>query len=272
MDGHWTTFSPAELPTTIVGRELRFFASVGSTNDLLKEAARSGAIEGLVYVADEQVAGRGRRGRSWAAPSGTSLLSSVLLRPGWLPAADAFLLTMLAAVAAAEAIEQCSGLTVGLKWPNDLQIGPRKLGGILVETELSDIELNWVVIGCGINVNWDPRSIPELSATATSLSAELGRPLDRRALLQALLCRLDARLLELRRGARTALWQDWRARLVTLGQPVRVETPQGALDGEAIDVTLDGGLVLRDRDGQQHTITAGDVSIRPRRSEDAGLR
>lgn len=259
----WTSFSPTELPTAIIGHEVRFFASVGSTNDLLKDAARAGTSEGLVFVADEQVAGRGRRGRSWTAPSGTSLLSSTLLRPFWLPAADAFLITILAAVAAAEAIELSTGLTVGLKWPNDLQIGARKLGGILVETELSETALRWAVIGCGINVNWNPRAMPELADIATSLSAELGQPLDRRALLHALLSRLDARYLDLRRGARSALHQDWRARLTTLGQPVRAETPQGTLLGVAVDVTLDGGLVLHDHSGARHIISAGDVTIRP---------
>jgi BirA family biotin operon repressor/biotin-[acetyl-CoA-carboxylase] ligase len=263
-DAAWTRFSPAELATAIVGREVRFFASVGSTNDLLKDAARAGAAEGLVFVADEQIAGRGRRGRSWTAPPGSSLLSSILLRPTWLPAADAFLITMLIAVAAAEAIERCTELRVGLKWPNDLQIGPRKLGGILVESELSDAAVNWIVIGCGINVNWEPRTIPELADRASSLSAELGRPIDRRELLRALLSRLDARYLDLRRGARSALLHDWRERLITLGQPVSAETPQGQLLGVAIDVTPEGALVLRDQHGQQHLISAGDVTIRPR--------
>lgn len=262
-DRAWTVFSPQELPTTIVGRDVRFFTSVGSTNDLLKEAARDGEVEGLVFVADEQVAGRGRRGRGWTAPSGTSLLSSILLRPAWLAPADAFLMTMLAAVAAAEAIERSTGLMVDLKWPNDLQIGGRKLGGILVETELSDSAVHWVVIGCGINVNWDPRALPELAGSATSLRAELGQPLDRRALLGALLTCLDTRYLELRRGARSALHRDWRDRLVTLGQPVRAETPQGVLLGSATDVTPDGALVILDQHGQQHVISAGDVSIRP---------
>lgn len=259
----WTVFSPDELGTAVVGRSVRFFESVGSTNDLLKDAARAGAEEGLVFVADEQVAGRGRRGRAWTAPPASSLLSSALLRPTWLVATDAFLITMLAAVAAAEAIESCTGLRVGLKWPNDLHIGARKVGGILIETELSNASVSWIVIGCGINVNWDPRSNPELADRATSLSDELGRPAERRALLRALLSRLDARYLDLRRGARSALHQDWRDRLITLGQPVSAETPQGELLGVAIDVTPDGALVLRDQHGQHHLIAAGDVTIRP---------
>jgi BirA family biotin operon repressor/biotin-[acetyl-CoA-carboxylase] ligase len=259
----WTVFSAAELRTQTVGREIQFFSSVGSTNDLLKAAARNGAAEGLIFVTDEQVAGRGRRGRSWTAPAGTSLLVSILLQPTWLPAADAFLLTMLAAVAAAEAIEAVTALSVDLKWPNDLQIGGRKLGGILVETEMSHTQLRWTVIGCGINVNWNPRVIPELAATATSLSAELGQPIARRVLLQGLLSRLDARYALLRQGQRSALFGEWRSRLHTLGQAVRAETPHGPLLGIAEDVTLDGALILRDDHDQQHIVTAGDVTIRP---------
>lgn len=265
----WTGFSSSELSTRIAGNEIRFFSSVGSTNDLLKEQARLGAHEGLVFVADEQVAGRGRRGRSWTAPSGSSLLVSMLLHPGWLPANDAFLITMLVAVAAAEAIESVTALTVDLKWPNDLQINGRKLGGILVETEMSEAQLRWVVIGCGINVNWSPRSIPELAESATSLSHELGRPLGRGELLQALLMRLDDRYESLRQGARSALFDAWRSRLCTLGQSVRAETPNGPIFGVAHDVTLDGALILHDHQGQQHIVTAGEVSIRP---EEPGIK
>lgn len=260
-DHHWTTFDPSDLRTAIVGRKIGFFRSVGSTNDLLKAEARSGALEGLVFVTDEQVAGRGRRGRTWTAPAGSSLLVSILLRPHWLPASDGFLLTMLAAVAAAEALETTE-VRIDLKWPNDLEIGGRKLGGILVETELSDQSVNWAVIGCGININWDPRIIPELADRATSLGAELQRDLDRRPLLAALLRRLDARYAELRRGARSALFEAWRNRLTMLGQAIRVETPQGTLHGSAVDVTRDGALVVRGDDGEQRIITAGDVSVR----------
>lgn len=257
----WAIFAPDELATNMVGQAVRFFPSVGSTNDLLKDQARAGAAEGLVFVADEQVAGRGRRGRSWTAPAGTSLLVSMLLRPTWLPPQDAFLLTMLAAVAAAEALET-TGPRIDLKWPNDLQIGGRKLGGILVETEISEDRLAWAVIGCGINVNWRPAVIPEIAGTATSLSEQLGYQISRRQLLHALLTTLDIRYADLRRGAKSALVGAWRQRLTTLGQQVRAETPRGILHGLAQDVTADGGLVICDNMGRRHIVTAGDVTVR----------
>jgi BirA family transcriptional regulator, biotin operon repressor / biotin---[acetyl-CoA-carboxylase] ligase len=256
----WTAGLVTELQTTI-GREVRFFPSAGSTNDLLKAAARDGAAEGLVFVTDEQTAGRGRRGRSWSAPAGSSLLVSILLRPAWLPASDAFLLTVLAAVAAAEALAT-TGVAIDLKWPNDLHINGRKLGGILVEAELRESAIDWCVIGCGINVNWDPRSVPELAATATSLSRESGREHDRRALLAQLLRRVDSWYRQLRRGARSALHESWRGRLTMLGQPVRVDSPTGIIFGIAADVTHDGALIVRESSGVTHTIMAGDVSLR----------
>jgi len=259
---NWTASLETELHTAVVGREVRFFPSVGSTNNLLKDEARTGAAEGLVFVADEQVTGRGRRGRSWTAPTGSSVLASILLRPTWLPAPDAFLLTILAAVAAAEAVEAVSGLTVDLKWPNDLHIGGRKLSGVLLETELDADTLHWAVIGCGINCNWNPHTVPELAAIATSVQAELGYTIDRRVLLQALLQRLDVRYSALRRGARAALFDAWRARLRMLGQPVTADTPHGTLVGVADDVTPDGALVIHTEDGQRHIVTAGDVSVR----------
>jgi len=259
---NWTTPLETELHTNIIGREVHFFPSVGSTNDLLKNEARAGAPEGLVFVADEQVTGRGRRGRSWAAPAGSSVLASILLRPTWLPPSDAFLMTILAAAAAAEAVEAVSGLTVDLKWPNDLQIDGRKLSGVLGETELDADTLHWAVIGCGINVNWNPRAVPELAPIATSVQAELGHSIERIDLLRTLLQQLDARYNALRLGARSALFDAWRVRLRMLGQVVTADTPHGLLVGVADDVTPDGALVIRDERGARHIVTAGDVSVR----------
>jgi BirA family biotin operon repressor/biotin-[acetyl-CoA-carboxylase] ligase len=259
---NWTASLESNIHTAVIGREICFFPSVGSTNDLLKDEARAGAAEGLVFVTDEQVTGRGRRGRGWTAPARTSLLVSMLLRPAWLPAHDTFLLTMLAAVSAAEAVEAVSRLTVDLKWPNDLHIGGRKLGGLLVETELDDTAIHWAVIGCGINVNWNPQVVRELAPIATSLSAEIGHEINRSEVLRALLERLDARYTALRSGARSALFEAWRGRLRMLGQPVQADTPQGMLLGIAADVTPDGALVIHGTNNQRHTVTAGDVSVR----------
>lgn len=254
----------ANLQTEVIGHSIRHIHRTGSTNDDLKVQASAGAAEGLVLSTDEQLAGRGRRGRRWEAPPGTSLLVSVLLRPWWLPPEDSFYLTMLVAVACAEALEEELGICIELKWPNDLQIAGRKLGGILIENEISEGALRWAVAGMGLNVNWDPTSLPELTATATSLARATGRPVARAALLQRLLHRLDTRYLRLRAGARTELLTAWRRRLATLGNPVRVEQRGVIIEGLAEDVTATGALIVRDETGVRHQFSSGEVTVRLR--------
>jgi BirA family biotin operon repressor/biotin-[acetyl-CoA-carboxylase] ligase len=261
-----------DLSTDIVGRAIEHYPQVASTNDIARERARAGHPEGLVVLADEQVAGRGRMGRGWAAPPGSSLLVSLLLRPAWLPPADAFALTMLSGVALCEAVEATVPTQAALKWPNDLllparaQAGPalRKAAGILSELELAGDEIAWAVLGMGVNVNWAPQGVVDgrdLAEVATSVSAAAGGPLERLALLRALLVRLDAGYAELRRGRREELFQRWRARLAMLGQPAVVRLPGGELHGVAVDVEPSGALLLRDVAGGVHTVLAGDVGF-----------
>lgn len=259
-----------EMP--VIGRRIERHGQVGSTNDLARARARADEPEGLVIIAEEQVIGRGRLGRGWAAPPGSSLLSSTLLRPTWLPPDAAFTLTMLAGVALCEATEQAAPpLRAALKWPNDLLLPAspmpaaplRKAAGILSELVLVDGQITYVILGIGVNVTWSPTGIVDcrdLALSATSVSAAAGRLIERDALLAALLARLDTRYHELRLGRRAALFDAWRARLTTLGQHVTVATSGGPINGLAEDVTPDGALRLRGHDGIITTITAGDVS------------
>jgi BirA family biotin operon repressor/biotin-[acetyl-CoA-carboxylase] ligase len=261
----------SQLETAIIGRTLQQYEQVGSTSDLVREQAHGGAAEGLVILAEEQTVGRGRLGRAWAAPSGTSILMSLLLRPSWLAPESAFLLTMMAAVALCEAVEDVAPhVRAGLKWPNDLMLplssdtdGPlRKSAGILSELVLSGERVAWVSLGIGVNVNWAPTGVVDgrdLGRAATSVGAAAGSTVDRSQLLINLLKRLDTRYLALRRGQQEALFVDWRARLVTLGQRVSVNLPAAVIQGVAEDVEPSGALRLRDEQGKLHVITAGDV-------------
>jgi BirA family biotin operon repressor/biotin-[acetyl-CoA-carboxylase] ligase len=263
-----------DLDTSVVGRSVLRYERVGSTNGLAREHARAGHPEGLVVLTEEQTAGRGRQGRGWAAPPGSSLLLSLLLRPTWLSTADAFALTMLAGVALCEATEQVVPVHAALKWPNDLLLpvalagepegapALRKAAGILSELQSEGDQLAWAVIGMGINVNWAPSGVVDgrdLEQVATSVSVAAGRPVDRLALLRALLVRLDTCYLALRQGRREELFDAWRARLAMLGQPVRVRLFQGELDGIAEAVEPSGALRVRDEHGAVHVVLAGDV-------------
>ena len=191
---------PPEGPSAFT---VRWFAELDSTNRYLVDEARAGAPAGTVVVADHQTAGRGRLGRTWVAPPGASLLTSVLLRPQ-LPAERRHLLVAAAGLAMAEAVESETGVVAGLKWPNDLLVGDRKLCGVLAEAAADAL-----VVGLGVNVEWT--DVPgDLAAIATACNLEGGRPTERSALLDSFLARFADRL-----GDLATARADYEARLLT---------------------------------------------------------
>ncbi len=241
----------------IIGRTIVRFEQVASTNDLAREYALRGQPEGLVVTAEEQVAGRGRQGRRWLAPPGTSLQMSILLRPP-LAASQVWRLTPLAALALTSVLRDELGLAPALKWPNDVLLNGKKCAGILVETSIENSGLAFAIIGLGLNVNFSMRAYPELVDYATTVADELGRTVDREALEHALLERLDVYYARLRAGQDLSL--EWRQQLVTLGQSVRVANGPEVLEGIAEGVDADGALILRSGDTRVR-LYAGDVSI-----------
>jgi BirA family biotin operon repressor/biotin-[acetyl-CoA-carboxylase] ligase len=258
----------AALRTRLFGRELLYLPRTGSTNDVAKDLAARGASEGTVVLADEQTAGRGRMGRPWLAPPGACLLCSILFRPDLSPT-QAQRLTMLCSLAAADAVEQVAGLRVALKWPNDLVVRSQvsnlksqdwgKLAGVLTETGVAGRRLAFVVVGIGINVNVEPETLPSLAPDATSVLAEVGRPVGRVPLLAALLAGVERRYDALQAGE--SPHQEWADRLATLGQPVQVLTSDEVVSGVAESVGQDGALLLRTPDGQLRRLLAGDVTL-----------
>ena len=236
---------------------IRRFEDIDSTNRYALDASRAGEPPGLVVVADHQRAGRGRRGRAWTAPAGSSLLVSMLLEPPPTPD-QLHLLTMATSLALVDAVRDVAGFEAALKWPNDVVVGDRKLAGLLAEADVQGGTVRNVVVGIGCNVTW-PALPPELAATATACSLEAGRSVDRGALLDALLSRLTRRLDTLADVA-TA----YRARLDTLGRTVRVELASGQLDGVATDVDQSGRLVVKPTVGSPVVVAVGDVvHLRP---------
>ena len=228
----------------------------------------AGVPDPCVAVADQQRAGRGRHGRTWAAPPGTGLLVSCGFRPAYLAPGDAWRLGAIVALAMLDAAEEVAGLrdgTLGLKWPNDLVAdGPdgalRKVAGVLGETTAQGAELATVVVGIGVNVEWAERDFPpELAPSMTSLSAlGGGRPVDRDALLGGFLGRLESRLEALRDGRFDA--GGWSARQRTTGRRLTVEVGDREFDGrgEGVDPTT-GALLLATADGIL-AVDAGEVT------------
>ena len=238
--------------------DVRRLGTVTSTNSYLLKEARRGAPEGLVAVAEHQTAGRGRLGRRWEAPPGACLLVSVLFRP-ILDPARLHLCTAAVALSAAEACRSMAGIWPTVKWPNDLLVGEGKLAGVLAEVD-PDAPGGpegsvAVVVGIGVNIDYPG---PE-GAGGTSLREETGRGVDRLLLLDALLGELDPRSAALHSAAgQESLAAELRGRCRTLGQAVRVELSEGTIVGIAVDLTVDGHLVIETGTGRRE-VAAGDV-------------
>ncbi|MBI2912784.1 MAG: biotin--[acetyl-CoA-carboxylase] ligase [Chloroflexi bacterium] len=245
------------LTTAFVGRRLTCLPSATSTQDEARAQADAGAPEGTAVLAEEQTAGRGRLGRSWASPAGTNLYLTIVLRPTVERLRS---LSIVAPLAVAEAVEETTGLSPGIKWPNDVLIRGRKLAGILIENELAGRSVRYSLVGIGLNVNLDVARVPEIAGIATSLRRELGREVSRGDVLAALLNRFEALYLQAPEGP--AVLDAWRSRLETLGRQVRATFGRQVEEGLAEDVDAEGSLILRRPDGSRVSIAAGEVTLR----------
>jgi BirA family transcriptional regulator, biotin operon repressor / biotin---[acetyl-CoA-carboxylase] ligase len=266
--------------TPFLARQERF-ERIGSTNDAVRAWLAAGTPEVCLAVADEQIAGRGRAGRTWVAPAGAALLLSVGFRPAWLAPGHAWRLAAVVSLAMADAAEDIAGLrdrAIRLKWPNDLVVEAdapehdgtglgggaiRKLGGVLGETDGLGTDDQRVVVGIGLNAGWARRDFPAaIGPEMTSLGeASGGRPIDRALLLDGFLARLEARVEALRAGRFPI--DDWTARQITTGRIVRLEG-HGRAPEEARALGLDpatGALLVADptAPGGERAVHAGDV-------------
>jgi len=262
----------SNLKTIIVGRRMDFHQTVDSTNDLVKDAARHGEPEGLVVLTEEQVNGRGRLGRIWTAPPGSSVLCSILLRPRFSPT-QAFFLTIAAALAIHRTVGQLTldhshkrsaiGIPYSaIKWPNDVLVSGRKVSGVLSEGEFVGGEWSFAVVGFGINVNLDVRELEELRAIApqaTSLSAEWGMEVDRAVLLAQVLTEFEGLYLALQDGQFGLVYEEWAGALETVGRQVSIDYGGSTISGQALRVESDGSLVIRTLGGVERNVLSGDI-------------
>lgn len=244
--------------------QVRHFAQIDSTNDWLLAAGRDGAVARSVALADEQTAGRGRLDRRWHAPPGTCLLMSLLFRPPEPFATYAPRITMFCGLALVDAVAGVAGVDVQLKWPNDLIVARdgtwRKVAGMLSEVGSDEGAPSFLVVGIGLNVNVPSAGVPALDPNATSLLAECGEFVDRAALLDAFLARVEIREAALLSGEDPL--REWQARLAWMGRPVQVRTPIEVVRGIAAGVDAEGALCLHLPDGALRRFAVGDVSLR----------
>lgn len=246
-----------------VGKELTYLSTCSSTNDILKAMAEAGAADGTVLVAGEQTHGKGRLGRSFTSAAGKGVYLSVLLRPD-LPPEALLPLTGFTAEAMRRAVCRVTGAEVGIKWVNDLLLNGRKLCGILTESAFSaGGRLNYVVVGVGLNVNYDFMDFPaELRDIAGSLQTELGRPFDRIPLIAAMIQALDALYDALLRGETEAYLADYRQHCLTLRRDVLLVQNGVSTPAYALDVDENLGLRVRFPDGREALIRSGEASVR----------
>jgi BirA family biotin operon repressor/biotin-[acetyl-CoA-carboxylase] ligase len=242
------------------GSPLFYAAEVTSTNDVAARLADAGAGEGTTVVAEAQTAGRGRHGRTWCSPPGAGLYVSTIVRPDLRtgPRPGSALLTLMAGVALADAIREATGLGVEIKWPNDLVVARRKLAGILAEGAGQGTSLEYIVLGFGINLR--PAAYPpDVAARATSIEAELGRPVDRGALLARALVNLSRARAAITESRTAAVIDRWRELAPSaVGSSVEWRTGAGVHRGLTAGVD-EGGALRIDVAGTIERVTAGEI-------------
>ena len=250
------------LSTHDLGQVLHCFDEVASTNETARQLAEEGAAHGEVVIAERQTAGRGRRGRTWISPPGGNLYLSAVLRPD-MPPQRAPEITLVASVALCHAVRR-AGADAGIKWPNDLVVGDRKLCGILTEMAADEGRVQWVVLGAGVNLNARPEDFPEeLRPWVTSVAAERGQPVPRALFAAAALALLEEWLDRHAEGGFAAVRDEWRVLSDTLGREVRVSAEGREVSGLAEDVDESGALLVRSGAGLE-AFRAGDVAhLRP---------
>lgn len=270
--GPFLPFNPALLKSLlkncIFEKNVIFKNVIGSTNVFLKNLAQQGSPEGTVVVADAQTAGLGRLGRQWFSKEGKNLLFSVLLRPGF-PPNQIFVLTMIFALAGIEAVQQMTGLNAMIKWPNDIYIREKKLGGILTEFAVQKGVVQHVVLGMGLNVNWNPSAEHKLLYPTSSIFAETQQEISREHLLFKILKKLEKMYFKATGEIDPSelFYKEWNEKSAILGKSVVIETGKERVLGEATGIDKNGALMLITVDGHERKFLCGDVSVKMNISE-----
>lgn len=247
------------LSTKWAGCELHYFASIDSTNRFARAIAAEGAPHGTLVMADEQTAGRGRRGRGWISPAGEGVFMTLILRPQCHPSQMAQL-SLHTALAVARAISRVTRLDARIKWPNDIVVSGRKVCGMLLEMNADEECVRDVVAGIGINVH-QKEFAEEIRKSASSLDLLTGSFVCRAELVRAFLEEFEAVEAIVQEGGE-AFMAAYRASSATLGQRVQVVGLSETFVGTALSVTDSGSLIVEDESGRVREVLAADVSVR----------
>lgn len=249
------------LRTKSLGKSIIFSREVDSTNERAKKLATYEAQEGTVVIAETQTRGRGRLDREWVSPAG-GLWFSIVLRPKLYPT-EAIKLTFVAGLAVAEVLNEMFDLKVETKWPNDVLVNGRKICGILTEMNTTGQTVNFVVVGIGVNADFNVEEVfsEQMRKVATSLEDELGRKVELEELLRSLLEKLETLYGLFRKEGFSAILEKWKNYAYFLGHKVEVVSPTGKLRGSALDIDNEGALLLEFEDGTVKRVVVGDVSL-----------
>ena len=242
------------------GSTILRYDSIASTNDVARELAASGAGEGVCVIAREQSAGRGRQGRLWSSPAGEGLYLSLVLRPQ-IKTADSAIITLAAAVGVAETLKLDFEVSADIKWPNDVLASGRKICGILVESAIQNDQLQYAVMGIGVNIA--QRSFPgDIRISATSLLLETGRLIEPEDFAKPMLERLEHWYTTVIVHPEKVIerWEELSS--YARGRCVGVQLPEGAIEGITRGLTSRGALILETANGETREVVAGEVSLR----------
>lgn len=251
----------SQLCTERMGRSLVYLPQTDSTNIYARKLAQKGYPDGTLVVAESQTAGKGRRGRNWSSPAGSSIYMSLLLRPD-IPPYCASMITLVAGMAVSQAVGEMTGLPARIKWPNDVVVNGRKICGILTEMSTEMESIHYIVTGIGINVN--QQDFPEeIMATATSLRIEAAKKISRSALIACTMAWFEVYYDQfLKTKDLSLLKAGYETMLANMGREVQVLDPDGAYKGICRGIDEAGRLLVDTLEGEPKRVLSGEVSVR----------
>lgn len=246
------------LGTRSLGRkDIFYYESVGSTNDEAYSVAEKGAPEGTVVISESQTRGKGRMGRKWESPTGGGVYMSVVLRPD-VPIDQVPTITLVAALSVVNAIKKVSGITAGIKWPNDIMYNDKKLCGILTEIKAQPDKVDFLIVGIGINVNSKIKDLPDV---ATSIKEGTGKAVDRVLLVKSILSELENDYEIFQKKGFGALRDECKKFSLVLNKSVKITVHHKVTTGTAVDIDEKGALIVEDDRGKAQRVFSGDVVL-----------